>query len=275
MFEMLAERPSLSDTDSSENDFAQQDAKTIDEDEAATVTNVDAILFPHDANIEDMPPRPVGYFDFRSPSFETGSTERLTPRAPRSRPESLRLEHARKFSFEYNDDNRPVQVRTQHAASSSLQRNMSVDPFAAQQISPPLRGGPSTLAADRTVSSPARTSVPDFPGISKIPSPVFDPSLARPRREDSSSSFLTAIRAPEGGPNHSRATSRSSLNLDSPHQSTSIRGSGDFGNNQHHSGRYGSMHDVNMAVGAAARAAAPSNSPKPSAESHASYHANA
>lgn len=275
MFEMLAERPSLSDTDSSENDFVQQqDAETIGEDEAATVTNVDAILFPRDADIEDRP-RPVDYFGFRTPSVEAGSTERLTPRAPRSRPESLRLEHARKFSFEYNDDVRPAQFKPQHAASSSMQRSMSVDQFATKQISPSLRGDPSTLAADNAVSSPIRTSASEFPSISKIPSPVFDPSLARPRREDSSSSFLTAIRAPEGDSNHSRATSRSSFHLDSPHQSTSLRGSGDFSNSQRHSGRYGSMQEVNMAVAAAARAAAPSNSPKPSAELRASYHANA
>ena len=271
MFEMLAGRTSLSDTDSSENDFAQQqDAVIVDEDEAATVTNVDAILFPRDGDLENKS-RPVDYFGFRTPSFETGSTERLTPRAPRSRPESLRLEHARKFSFEYNDDNRPVHARHLHAATSPLQRSMSVDHFAAKQI----HGDPSTLAADSAVSSPIRTSMSEFPGISKIPSPVFDPSLARPRREDSSSSFLTAIRAPEGDSNHSRATSRSSFHLDSPQQSTSLRGSGDFGNSQRHSGRYGSMHDVNMAVAAAARAAAPSNSPKPSAELRASYHANA
>ncbi|KEQ77334.1 hypothetical protein M436DRAFT_32671, partial [Aureobasidium namibiae CBS 147.97] len=261
MFEMLAGRTTLSDTDSSENEYVQQEsAEIVGEEKAATVTNVNGPLFQQDDTI-DNESHPVDSFGFRAPSFEAGSTERLTPRATRSRPESLRLKHARKFSSEYNDDNRPVQARHPHAATSPLQRSTSVDHFAAHQI----HGGPGTLAADSAVSSPVRTSMSEFLGISKIPSPVFDPSLARPRREDSSSSFLTAIRAPEGDSNHSRATSRSSFHLDSPHQSTSLRGSGDFGSSQRHSGRYGSMHDVNMAVAAAAaRAAAPSNSPKPS-----------
>lgn len=263
MFEMLAERPSLSDTDSSENDFAQeQDADINGTNEAATVTKVDAILFSQDVDNENKP-QPVDYFGFRAPSFEAGSAERLTPRAPRSRPESLRLEHARKFSFEYNDDARPTQFKSQHAPISPLQRSMSVSQFATKQISTSLRGEPSTLAADSAVSSPVRTSLTEFPGMSKIPSPVFDPSLARPRREDSSSSFLTAIRAPEGDANLSRTTSRSSFHLDSSHQPDSLRGSGDFSDSQRHSGRYGSMHDMNVAVAAAARAAAPSNSPKP------------
>ena len=271
MFEMLAGRTSLSDTDSSGNEYVQQESvEVVGEEEAATVTNVNRPSFQRDDEI-DNESHPIDYFGFRPSSIETGGTERLTPRAPRIRPESLRLKHARKFSFEYNDDTHPVQIKTQYAASSPLQRSMSVDHFAAKQM----HGDPSTLAADSAVSSPIRTSMSEFPGISKIPSPVFDPSLARPRREDSSSSFLTAIRAPEGDSNHSRATSRSSFHLDSPHQSTSLRGSGDFGGSQRHSGRYGSMHDVNMAVAAAARAAAPSNSPKTSAELRASYHANA
>ncbi|KAI4732504.1 hypothetical protein E4T50_16923 [Aureobasidium sp. EXF-12298] len=262
MFEMLAGRPSLSDTDSSVDGSAQQQTAMIDEEEDATITNVDDALLRRDANAENEP-RSVHYHGFRTPSFEAGSTERLTPRATRNRPESLRLEHARKFSFDYDDDVRPAQVRPQHAASSPLQRSMSVDQFAKRPLLSP-RDVPSTLAADSVVSSPVRTSMTESPGISKIPSPVFDPSLARPRREDSQSSFLTAIRAPEDS-NHSRETSRSSNHLDSLQPPSSLRGSGDFSNSQRHSGRYNNLHDVNMAV-AAARAAAPSNSPKPSAE---------
>jgi hypothetical protein len=274
MFEMLAGRPSLSDTDSSENGSAQQqNVETIEEEEAAAMVNVDESLFQRDDGIENDP-RPVHYLGLRTPSFEAGSTEHLTPRAPGNRPESLRLEHTRKFSFEYDDDFRPAQFKTQHVASSPLQRSMSVDQFATSRPSPSPLDVSGTLAADNVLFSPVRTSTFESPSISKIPSPVFDPSLARPRREDSSSSFLTAIRAPESDSNHSRATSRSSNQLDSPHQSSSLQGSGEFGNSQRHSGRYGSMHNVNMAV-AAARAAVPSSSPKPSAELRASYHANA
>jgi hypothetical protein len=273
MFEMLAGRPSLSDTDSSVDGSAQQQTAMIDEEEDATITNVDDALLRRDANAENAL-RSIHYRGFRTPSFEAGSTERLTPRAHRNRPESLRLEHIRKFSFDYDEDVRPAQVRTQHAASSPLQRSMSVDQFATKRplLSPHDASG--TLAADSVVSSPVRTSMTESPGISKIPSPVFDPSLARPRREDSQSSFLTAIRSPEGDSNHSRTTSRSSNHLDSLQLPSSLRGSGDFSNSQRHSGRYNNLHDVNMAV-AAARAAAPSNSPKPSAELRVSYHANA
>jgi hypothetical protein len=273
MFEMLAGRPSPSDTDSSVDESAQQqNTEMVGEEEDATITNVDDALFRRDANDENEP-WSAHYHEFRTPSFEAGNTERLTPRAPRTRPESLRLEHARKFSFDYDDDVRPAQVRMQHAASSPLQRSMSVDQFAKRPLPSP-RDVPSTLAADSVVSSPVRTSMTESPGISKIPSPVFDPSLARPRREDSESSFLTAIRASEGDSNHSRATSISSNHLDSLQLPSSLRGSGDFSNSQCHSGRYNNLHDVNMAV-AAARAAAPSNSPKPSAELRVSYHASA
>jgi hypothetical protein len=274
MFEMLAGRPSLSDTDSSENGSAhEQNAVMIQDGEAATIINLDEPLFQREAGIENDY-RPVHYHGLHTPSFEAGSTEHLTPRAPRNRPESLRLEHTRKFSFEYDDDFRPAQFKTQHVASSPLQRSMSVEQFATSGPLPSPLDVSGTLAAESVLLSPVRTSMIESTSISKIPSPVFDPSLARPRREDSSSSFLTAIRAPESNSTHSRATSRSSNQLDSPYQPSSLRGSGEFCNSQRHSGRYGNMHNVNMAV-AAARAAVPSSSPKPSAELRASYHANA
>jgi hypothetical protein len=272
MFEMLAGHPSLSDTDSSDNGSAQQQYAEMVGEEEASITNIDRPFIQPDVD-KDNEPQLINQHGLRTPSFEAGSAERLTPRAPRNRPESLRLDHERRFSFEYDDDVRPAQVRMQHAASSPLQRSISVDQFAPSR--PPLSplDVASTLATDSVVPSPVRTSMTDFP-VSKIPSPIFDPSLARPRREDSSSSFLTAIRASENDSTHSRATSRSSNQLDVAHQSSSLRGSGEFGNSQRHSGRYGGMHNANMAV-TAPRAAIPSNSPKPSAELRVSYHANA
>ena len=169
-----------------------------------------------------------------------------------------------------------LQERAQQPARSILHRSVSVGNFAPPLSSSPLKAS-GIRAADSAVSSPVTTPLIESPGLSKIPSPVFDASLARPRREDSSSSFLTAIRASDGDTNHSRGTSRSSNLLESPRLSSrdSVRSSGDLVNGQRHSGRYGTMHDVNNIAVVAARAAAPSNSPKPSAELHGSYRANA
>jgi hypothetical protein len=135
MFEMLAGRPSLSDTDSSDNDSAQQQYAEMVGEEQVTITNRDGPLFQLDVDTEDES-RLTNQHGLRPPSFEAGSAERLTPRALRNRPESLRLEHERRFSFEYDDDVRAAQVRTQHAASSPLQSSISVDQFATSR--PPL-----------------------------------------------------------------------------------------------------------------------------------------
>ncbi|KAG9623925.1 hypothetical protein KCU64_g20047, partial [Aureobasidium melanogenum] len=275
MFEMLAGRPSFSDTDSSENGSTQhQDADTVgDEEEAADYSNLNETFLSKNGSIE-LEPQPTHYFDLRTPSIASRSTEQLGSRTPKARPESLRLNHARRFSFEYGDENRSAQVKTQYPVNPPLQRSVSVGQFATKRTALSPCDASSTLAANGLVSSSFTMSVLESPGISKIPSPVFDPSLARPRREDSTSSFLTAIRAPEGGSNHSRTTSRSSNPLDSPRLLSSLRSSGDSANVQRNSGRYGSVHEVSMAV-AAARAAVPSDSPKPMAELRASYHANA
>ncbi|KAG9662507.1 hypothetical protein KCU95_g19203, partial [Aureobasidium melanogenum] len=275
MFEMLAGRPSFSDTDSSENGSTQhQDADTVgDEEEAADYSSLNETFLSKNGSIE-LEPQPTHYFDLRTPSIASRSTEQLGSRTPKARPESLRLNHARRFSFEYGDENRSAQVKTQYPVNPPLQRSVSVGQFATKPTALSPCDASSTLAANGLVSSSFTMSVLESPGISKIPSPVFDPSLARPRREDSTSSFLTAIRAPEGGSNHSRTTSRSSNPLDSPRLLSSLRSSGDSANVQRNSGRYGSVHEVSMAV-AAARAAVPSDSPKPMAELRASYHANA
>lgn len=277
MFEMLAGRPSSSDTDSSENGSTHQHqhAETVggDEQEAADYSNLNETLLRENGSIDDEP-RQAHVSVLRTSSLESRSTERLVSRTPKTRPESLRLDHARKFSFEYGDETRSAQVKTQYAVNSPLQRSVSVGHFATKRTSLSPHDASTTLTSDSLVSSPVMMSVIQSPGISKIPSPVFDPSLARPRREDSSSSFLTAIRAPEDGSNHSRASSRSSNPSDSPRLSSSFRCSGDSAKIECTSGRYGSVHEVSMAA-AAARAAITSDSPKPTVELRASYHANA
>ncbi|KAI5212943.1 hypothetical protein AUEXF2481DRAFT_6594 [Aureobasidium subglaciale EXF-2481] len=249
MFEILAGRPSLSDTDSSESYSAyQRYAEMVDDQDAASASNDDQLLSQQHAGIENDS-LPSDDLSFRKTSLDADST----------RPESLHLEQTRRFSFEYDDDDsRCTQVKTQHAASSPLQRCVSVDHRARQRPSLSSLQAPDTLATERILPSPVLTPVVEFPSLSKIPSPSSVSSLARPRREDSSSSFLTAIRCPDGDSNHSRGTSRSSVPLDSPHLSSreSVGGSGDVR-------RYGSMQDNNTAV-ASTRTATPSDSPKPS-----------
>ncbi|KAK6005504.1 hypothetical protein QM012_007146 [Aureobasidium pullulans] len=278
MFEMLVGRPSLSDTDSSENDSTQQhpctEAVDRDEEEEADCFNLNKTLLRDNGSFEVEPPRAAHYSNLRTPSVGPHNTERLVSRNSKTCEESLRLEHGRRFSFEYGDETRSAQVKTQHAVNSPLQRSVSVGQVAAKRTSLSPCGTSSTLASNG-LPSPVLVSAVGSPSLSKIPSPVFDPSLARPRREDSSSSFLTAIRAPESGSNHSRATSRSSNLVESPRPSSSLRGSSSGSANiQRNSGRFGSVHDVSMAA-AAARAAGSSDSPKPTAELQASYHANA
>lgn len=282
MFEMLAGRPSFSDTDSSENGCTHQlkHAETVGagEQEAADYFNLNETSLRENGSIDDEP-GPAHFSGLQTPSLQTPSLEsrsirRLVSRTPKTRPESLRLDHARKFSFEYGDEIHSIQAKTQYAVNSPLQRSVSVSHFATKRTSLCPRDASTTLASSGLVTSPVMMSVIQSPSISKIPSPVFDPSLARPRREDSSSSFLTAFRAPEDGSSHSRASSRSSNPSGSPRLSSSLRGSGDSARIECTSGRYGSVHEVSIAA-AAARAAITSDSPKPTSELHASYHANA
>ncbi|KAI5204144.1 hypothetical protein E4T39_03733 [Aureobasidium subglaciale] len=258
MFELLAGRPSLSDTDSSESYSAyQRYAEMVDDQDAASASNDDQLSSQKHAGVEDDS-LPSDHISFREPSLDADSTERPTPRASKSRLESLHLEQPRRFSFEYDDDDpRSTQVKTQHAASSALQRSVSVDHRIRQRPSLSSLQAPDALATDSIFASPVLTPIVEFPSLSKIPSPSSVSSLARPRREDLSSSFLTAIRGPDGDSDHSRATSGSSVPSDSPYLSSreSVGGGGDVR-------RYGSMQDDNTAV-APTRTAAPSNSPKP------------
>lgn len=270
MFEMLSGRPSFSDTESSENGSTHRNhhAETVggDEQEAADYFNLNKTPLRENGSIQ-VESRATHFYNSRTPSLESCSTERLVSRTLKTRPESLRLDHARKFSFEYGDETRSPQAKTQYAVNSPLQRSVSVGHSATKRTSSSPHDASTTLASDGLV-------VIKSPGISKIPSPAFDPSLARPRREDSSSSFLTAIRAHEGGSNHSRASSRSSNPSNSSRLSSSLRGSGDSAKIERTSGPYGSVHEGSMAA-AAARAAVTSDSPKPTAELRASYHAGA
>jgi hypothetical protein len=269
MFEVLAGRLSLSDTDSSENDTTKlQHADRDTHDSSVVHPDIDGLLSRGTARF-DTSDLPDPYPGLRASSFNSGSTEHVPSHTPKFRPNSLRLnhlKHARNFSFEYGDDDHPPRNKTQHGASSPLHHSIPADYSTMKLSTASPRNAPGMLVADAIVRSPLSTPMLESPGLSKIPSPVFDPSLARPRREDSSSSFLTVIRA-EGD------SSSTSNTLDSPHHSArnSVRGSSD--STHGHSGR---LHDVNMAV-AAARAAATCDSPKPSSELRGPppYHTNA
>ncbi|KAH0356629.1 hypothetical protein KCU81_g874, partial [Aureobasidium melanogenum] len=157
---------------SSENGSIQhRDADTVGE-EAADYSNLNETLLSKNGSIE-LEAQPTHYFDLRTPSIASRSTEQLGSRTPKVRPESLRLDHARRFSFEYGDENRSAQAKTQYSVNSPLQRSVSVGQFATKRTALSPCDASSTLAADGLVSSPVVVSVLEFPGISKIPSPTI------------------------------------------------------------------------------------------------------
>lgn len=279
MFEILAGSSPSSDTDSSENNSIHHrpNDATMHR-ESVTTPDGNTSLLGRNAVSCRQPTRPT---TSRAPSYETNHTDRLGVRNKKSRPESLQLghmDHIRRFSFEIGDDVGPVRDQTQHTTVSAQRSTTSAGHFAPKLASSSPQQASSMLAVDRALTSPALAPLIDSPRASKIPSPVFDPSLARPRREGSTSSFLTAIRAPDSDMGHSRGISRSSNNVESPYLSSrnSFQSSGDSINSQRNSARYSSMQDVNMAL-AAARAAGHSCSPNPPAElrGQQQHHTNA
>lgn len=138
----------------------------------------------------------------------------------RPRPTPLKLNHERHFSFDRGDDldlnrtgthtlptptTRPLLLRQ----SVSLCQ-MGGDERAVSVCHYPALKTP--IAALPSVHSSSSTATIPLPALSKIPSPKYGGSLARPRqeRDDSTSSLLTAIKyADDDG--SSRALSRRSI----------------------------------------------------------------
>lgn len=81
--------------------------------------------------------------------------------------------------------------------STPLRRSLSLDQLyglSEQQLQPTAllqrKNTPRTIVTSPTLPSPL---VPVSPAFSKIPSPIFDACLARPRREDATSSPVTTV----------------------------------------------------------------------------------
>lgn len=156
----------------------------------------------------------------------------------RPRPTPLQIQHERRFSFDAGDDpgfelpNKKQRVDSNNStvagrsiSLSGLDQEPSGEPrdvVGLKRLETPKVG---------TMSSPMMSpSQPILPGLSKIPSPIFDNYRARPRREDSNSSFLTAMRRSDTSvPQSDRSSQRSvrssetaeTVALDESHRSSS------------------------------------------------------
>lgn len=125
------------------------------------------------------------------------------------RPRPLQLDHDRRFSFDFGDDS---SFGLSDEGHSPLRRSCSLGHLNnGHENKGQLSAQPNRLRTSRhvttcsPVSSPLLPCSPELSNFSKIPSPVFDASLARPRREESISSLSTATKTPDiGAPPSSR-----------------------------------------------------------------------
>jgi hypothetical protein len=136
-----------------------------------------------------------GTMPVRRPSHLMGFINRLRPQLSLDT-----LPETRRFSFEVGDDSAPIGATYQNPTSreSLLRKSVSLSalPEAARYV--PVRSAHVDLSPiESSPTTSARTS--DSRGTSKIPSPAYNATLAKPRqqREDSTSSLLTAMRDPE------------------------------------------------------------------------------
>lgn len=106
----------------------------------------------------------------------------------------------RRFSFELGDDSSHDLLFPSHQSvpsvptrshSSPFRRKMS--PAQLPEVYPTSKSSPLGTATN-VQPSPTSPVFPRSPLLSKIPSPAFDSSLARPRREESTSSLVTTIK---------------------------------------------------------------------------------
>ena len=151
----------------------------------------------------------------RKPSHLMGFFNRLRPQLSLDT-----LQEARRFSFEVSDDKGPIGAGYQESASreSLLRKSVSLSalPEAARHVpAKTLQNDLSPIESSPTTS--ARTS--DSRRTSKIPSPTYNPALARPRqqREESTSSLLTATRDSEHQGQRSSSAASSVYSAQSRH----------------------------------------------------------
>lgn len=125
------------------------------------------------------------------------------------RPRPLQLDQDRRFSFDIGDDS---SFGLPDEGHPSIRRSCSLGHLEnGHNKKGKLSAQPGRLRNFRhvttcsPVSSPLLPYSPGLSNASKIPSPVFDASLARPRREESISSLSTATKTPDiGAPPSSR-----------------------------------------------------------------------
>jgi hypothetical protein len=153
----------------------------------------------NEAHLQGVVTAPIahtsGTMPARRPSHLMGFINRLRPQLSLDT-----LPETRRFSFEVGDDSAPIGATYQNPTSreSLLRKSVSLSalPEAARYV--PVRSAHVDLSPiESSPTTSARTS--DSKGTSKIPSPAYNATLAKPRqqREDSTSSLLTAMRDSE------------------------------------------------------------------------------
>lgn len=137
----------------------------------------------------------------------------------RLRPQPLQLGQERRFSFDKGDDSGLdfSELSWSQDGVIGVRRSLSLSHLqetrekqARSGADPPRLKTPKVVTELSPLPSPV---LPTSPGLSKIPSPVFDASLARPRREDSTSSFVTAVRHSDTSTSNSETGSYSTSRL--------------------------------------------------------------
>ena len=127
----------------------------------------------------------------RKPSHIMGFINRMRPQLSLD----TRLE-PRRFSFEVGDDSGPMIHQNLTSRESMLRKSASLP--ALPELSRHVPAAPMNLSPiESSPTTSARTS--DSRRTSKIPSPAYNPTFARPRqqREDSTGSLLTVMRDAE------------------------------------------------------------------------------
>jgi hypothetical protein len=138
------------------------------------------------ANTEITPP-------IRKPSHVMGFINRMRPQLSLD----TRLD-PRRFSFEVGDDAGSMGAMQQESINHESMLHKSVSLPALPELSRHVLAGPTNLSPiESSPTTSARTS--DSRRTSKIPSPAYNPTFARPRqpREDSTGSLLTVMRDAE------------------------------------------------------------------------------
>ena len=152
---------------------------------------------------------------FRKPSHLMGFFNRLRPQLSLDT-----LPEARRFSFEVGDDKGPIGAAYQQSASRESLLRKSVSLSALHEAARPVPPRSSQNDLSPIECSPTTsTRTNDSRRTSKIPSPIYNAALAKPRqqREESASSLLTAMRDAEHPGKRSSSAASSVYSTQSRH----------------------------------------------------------